>query len=262
MGAQAKFFGPEFDRKFCPTCEQVIPAERLQEIGGKIAAKERERRESITSELERRFALERVNDTARAKAELDHERQTHADQEIRLIAEHQKAIEAEKSQAQNREKCIREEALRAARAAEASRVAEIGARNRDLEKKLATQAMDADKDRAVSAENVQRLTAELSALRDRFTADVARAKEELVNQVGEDLKNKENALAEANAKLVELEGRFVHLSEEHVAAIEENLKKQREILDKAKEDAVTQREQKPSKKIKNFPSKSPICSVH
>ena len=42
----------------CPWCEQEIPPERLEEISGKIAAREREQTHAITAKLEQQHALQ------------------------------------------------------------------------------------------------------------------------------------------------------------------------------------------------------------
>src|ERR1700730_4250186 len=42
----------------CPWCEQEIPPERLEEIKGKIAAREREQTHAITAKLEEQYALQ------------------------------------------------------------------------------------------------------------------------------------------------------------------------------------------------------------
>ena len=47
------------DDDVCPSCEQPIPPEKLSEIKGKIAAKDRERTLEITANLEGRFELEK-----------------------------------------------------------------------------------------------------------------------------------------------------------------------------------------------------------
>ena len=48
----------------------------------------------------------------------------------------------------------------------------------------------------------------------------------------------ENAVAEANAKAREAEAKVLTLTDQHTSAMEASLKEQREVLEKAKEDAV------------------------
>ena len=46
------------DGETCPWCEQEIPPERLEEISGKIAAREREQTHAITAKLEQQHSLQ------------------------------------------------------------------------------------------------------------------------------------------------------------------------------------------------------------
>jgi DNA repair exonuclease SbcCD ATPase subunit len=69
---------PRFDQKDCPTCGQEIPPEKLEEIGGRIAAKEREQTLEITALLEKRYASEKARAEAirgiqKAKADLENQ---------------------------------------------------------------------------------------------------------------------------------------------------------------------------------------------
>ena len=84
---------PLFSDKNCPTCGQEIPPDKLEEIGGKIAAREREQTLAITAQLEKRYANEKAGIETRAKADLESERQQSAVREERVRAEAQKAAE-------------------------------------------------------------------------------------------------------------------------------------------------------------------------
>jgi len=55
----------------CPACGQVIPPEKLEEVKGKIASKERERTLAITTDLESRFQQERAEQLADWQRSLD-----------------------------------------------------------------------------------------------------------------------------------------------------------------------------------------------
>jgi hypothetical protein len=55
----------------CPTCGRQISSDELEEIGGRIAAKEREQTLAITAELEKEFGVERARAEAKAKADLE-----------------------------------------------------------------------------------------------------------------------------------------------------------------------------------------------
>lgn len=77
----------------CPTCGQEIPAEKIEEIGGRIAAREREQALTITLELEKQFAIEKSAAEAKANADLESERQQSARREQQAQDEAQRAAE-------------------------------------------------------------------------------------------------------------------------------------------------------------------------
>jgi hypothetical protein len=77
----------------CPTCGQDIPPDQIREIGGRIAAHEREQILAITLQLEERHATERAAAEAKAKADLESERERSAVREDRARVEAQKAAE-------------------------------------------------------------------------------------------------------------------------------------------------------------------------
>jgi hypothetical protein len=77
----------------CPTCGQEIPPDKIEEIGGRIAAREREQTLAITLQLEKQFATEKAAAEAKAKADLESEREQSALREERAREEAQKAVE-------------------------------------------------------------------------------------------------------------------------------------------------------------------------
>ncbi len=139
------------DGATCPWCEQEIAPERLEEINGKIAAREREQMHAITAKLEQQHALQ--------------------------LDELLKAKEVEVAK-------VKEDA-----AAEALRI-----------RQEATEA----------AEGV---------VRGKFA-------------------DKDKAVAEALAKTAEAEGKLSKLSEQYETTLNERLGSQREILERAKDDAI------------------------
>ena len=101
--------------KTCPWCEQEIPPEKLQEVSGKIVARERAQMQAITEKLQQRYAVEKAEADARAKADLERERQ----------------------QSAAREAAAREEARKTAEKAAANKLAEAEAKSADAVGKLA-----------------------------------------------------------------------------------------------------------------------------
>src|ERR1700734_665701 len=84
---------PHFGLEVCPTCGQEIPPDKLEEISGKIVAKEREQTLAITVQLEKQYAIEKTEADTKAKADLESERQQSAVREARVRDEAQKAAE-------------------------------------------------------------------------------------------------------------------------------------------------------------------------
>jgi hypothetical protein len=145
------------DGETCPWCEQEIPPEKLKEIRGKIAEREREQMLAITAQLEQQHALQ--------------------------LDELRKAKEVEVAK-------MREDA-----AAEALRI-----------RREATEAAEG----------------------------LVRGK----------IADKDKAVADARAKIAEVEGKLSKLSEQHEKTLKEELDSQREILEKAKDDAINARDAK------------------
>jgi DNA repair exonuclease SbcCD ATPase subunit len=54
--------------EICPLCEQEIPPERLKEIRGKIAAKQREQNQAIALRLQQQFAIEKAEAEAQSRS--------------------------------------------------------------------------------------------------------------------------------------------------------------------------------------------------
>ena len=83
----------DFNDKNCPACGQEIPPEKLEAIGGRIAAREREQMQTITAQLEKQHAVEKAQAESKAKADLETERQESARREARTLGEAQIAAD-------------------------------------------------------------------------------------------------------------------------------------------------------------------------
>jgi|GEM_PF-1055349 hypothetical protein len=287
----------------CPTCGQEIPHEKIEEIGGRIAAKEHEQTVAITAQLEKQYAVERLAAEAKAKADLESERQQSAVREMHARTEAQKAAEelfqaklaeadqartelvsewehrlaeaesARKSakqteatlqeemkalqqknaEAKEREAQIENEAKRTAESLAEQRIAGIEAAHRESEAGLHARVKDAEASRIAAEQKESALAKELDELRQAKETEVARVKEEAATQLSiarqaarEEVEERfrvslaahENAVAEANAKASQAEAKVLELTDQHTSALEASLNTQREILEKAKEDAV------------------------
>jgi hypothetical protein len=247
---------PQVDFKTCPTCGQEIPPDKLEEIGGRIAAKEREQTLMITAQLEKEYAIERARADAKAKTDLESERQQSAIREVRVRDEAQKATEklfteklAEAEQARAdlmaRSQQQLAEAESARRSAEqmwanlqaemnelrtnnASAIAAIKAEAKKREDEIRNEATRAAE--SAAAERIAAIEAAQRESEAEINARIAQAEEIRIAS--------ESAIAEANAKAHEAEVKLLTLTDQHASAMEANLKVQREALEKAKDEAV------------------------
>ena len=144
------------DGEVCPTCEQEIPPERLKEISGKIAAKQREQAQAITLKLEQQFAVDKADAEAKAKAELELERQNSA----------------------AREAAARDEARQAAEAAAADKLAEAERIRHELQTGLQEKVAQAEAARIAAEQAGANLQAQFQRLLKESQAALAAAKAE------------------------------------------------------------------------------------
>ena len=140
----------------CPWCEQEIPPEKLEEISGKIAVKEREQTQAITAGLEQQYEIDKAQADAKAKADLELERQ----------------------QSAAREAAAREEAKTAAEAVASQQLAAVEAGRQALEAALQQQRADADAARLTAEQVAVTATAQLEQLRQDNETALAAAKVE------------------------------------------------------------------------------------
>jgi hypothetical protein len=99
----------------CPWCEQVIPPDKLEEISGRIAAREREQTLAIAARLEQQHAAENAEAAARAAAELDAVRRQSAEREAAAREEARQTAEAAAAERQAQLEQSQKEALGAVR---------------------------------------------------------------------------------------------------------------------------------------------------
>jgi hypothetical protein len=285
------------DSETCPWCEQEIPPEKLEEISGKITAREREQTHAITAKLEQQYEIEKAQADAKAKADLDVERNQSAAREAaareetriaveavageklaaaehsrhelqvalqkqveesesarkvaeqagvdlqaqlqQLRQENETALATAKADAEARETQIRTEVQQAAEAAKLA--ASESAR---LESEAALQARIAQAEETKVAAEQQRvaLQLQLDELHKAKEAEAIRIRQEATEAaeglVRDTIADKDKAVADAQAKIAEAEGKLSKLSEQYELARNERLCSQREILEKAKDDAI------------------------
>ena len=338
-GRASEFTGqlshPRFDLEICPTCGQKIPSDKLEEISGRIAAREREQTLAITAHLDKQYAIEKTNADAKAKADLEFERQQSAAREARAREEAQKAaenlvsetqahaeqtraelvagwqqqlaeaesarksaeqieanlqaemnklrennanaLEAIKSEAKEREVEIQNEAKRTAESVAGERIAAIEATQRESEANLQARINETEASRIAAEQKESTLALQLDELRQAKEAEVAKIKEEaaaeqlsirkIATEAAEvrfrdTLTAHENAVAEASAKAREAEAKVLMLTDQQASAMETSLNAQREILEKAKEEAVNAEKAKAFEENQKLSTKVTICSAH
>jgi hypothetical protein len=144
------------DGETCPWCEQDIPPEKLEEIRGRIAAKEHERARAIATKLEQQYEMDKAQYDARAKVELELERQRSA----------------------ARESAARGEAEKAAEAVAAEKLAAVEATRQVLEAMLQQQKADAEVARLTAQQAEASAVEQLAQLRQENAAALASAKAE------------------------------------------------------------------------------------
>jgi hypothetical protein len=281
------------DGDTCPWCEQDIPPEKLEEISGRIAAKEREQTRAITAQLEHQHEIDKAQADAKAKADLELERQQSATREAAARDEAKNAAEAVAAQqlaeaetsrqelqaalqqqkvdadaarltaeraaadaaaqleqlrqdneaaqaaaqveADRREAEIRDEAQKAADAAAAEKLAEAETNRQELQAALQQQKADADAARLTAERATADAAAQLEQLRQDNEAAQAAAKVEADRREAE-IRAEAVKAAQAEAA-AQLAANAKALADAQAKAAED-LNAQREVLEKAKDEAL------------------------
>ena len=145
---------PHAKGETCPWCEQEIPPEKLEEISGKIALREREQSLAITARLEQKFEAERIDAEALAKANL----------------------ELERRQSAAREAAAREEARKIAETAAAEKMAAVETNRQQLEAALQAKLEQEQTAREAAEQASADHQAQLQKEREASAAALAAAK--------------------------------------------------------------------------------------
>ena len=223
-----------------PGASKDIPPEKLEEISGKIAAKEREQAQAITAKLEQQHAIDKAQADAKAKADLEFERQQSAAREATAREEARQAAEAAAAQKLAEAERVRQEqqaglqqkvnaadaARIAAEQAGASLQAQLQQQLEDSEAALAAAKADATaKEAEIRAEVLSAAQAELAE--KLATAESARQQSEAALQA---------QIAEIEATKTAAEQKGVSLQ----AQLDELQKAKDAELAKVKEDAAAE----------------------
>lgn len=233
----------------CPFCGQDIPEEKLEEISGRIAAREQERLSEALARLQEQYSLERTQAEAKAKGELEQAKREAAQEAERL-----------KTEAAIREAAAREQARKEAEEASAAKLAAAQTAREEKEAELAAKIAEIAEARKSAEESSAALTLQLGQLRTEKDAALAKAaadaaeREKLIRAeaataaegaMKERLAAAEKARQAAERSKAEAEGTLraqLTAATDQIQALKENhageINSQREALEKGKEAAV------------------------
>jgi hypothetical protein len=315
------------DADKCPSCGQEIPPEKLEEISGKIALREREHVLAITAKLQQQHQIERTQAEAKAKADLELQQRLSAERELAVrvevrsaaealldekLAEAERereelrgdlqkrfegveaarkaaeqagaslrdqlqqlrqdgitALETARVEAIRREAEIRAEANQAAESAVAKKLAAIETARMESEAVLLVRVAEAETNRIAAEKKGTALLQQLGELQKAREADLAKVKADAATEaarIREEAKDvaeallrekvaaNEHAVAESNGRALEAENKLSALAEQHAAEVAESLSAQRDVMEKAKEDAVN------LEKAKAFEEAQKLCN--
>lgn len=262
----------------CPVCEQDIPPDKLEEVRGKIAARQHEHARAITIKLEAQFASHRAEADAKATEMLEDERKQSAVREAAVREETRLAVEKAMQAAEQVGNDLRLElekqgrdhatALANAKTEAETRETEVRAQAQFAADALATQKIEtsetvhsqrtaalqaqlsqaeeavksAEEKNVFSANQIAELRksneSEIAKLRADAAAEAILIRQNAVaeaeTQMRESMIGKDTALADAQTKVAEAQKQIFDISEQY----QSELCAQREVMEKAKDEAV------------------------
>ena len=266
------------DNETCPSCGQDIPLEKFEEISGRIALRERDQAQALTTKLRGQYETEKAQADAKANANLEVERRLSAEREAQVRTEAQSAaealinlklaeaelsrqelgaawgkqleesetarkkaeqagetlsaqmqqlrqdnaiaLEAAKAEAKTRESEIRADANKEAEEAVAVRLLALETTNKESEAALQVRISQAELDKVAAEQKGDALLLQLNELQKSRDAELVKVKEDAATEAARIRQEAKDATAQ------------------HAVFVTERLAAQREVLEKAKEDAV------------------------
>ena len=230
----------------CPVCDQEIPSERLEEVHGRYAVRLREQTSEATAQLRDQHSKDRALAVAKAKADLEQAR-----------AEAAAALERQKQENAARELAIREEEARKAGALLTESLAQAEAQRKERESALLAKAAEAERLAQEAREAQGALKAEIEHVKQSGAEALAQekqawsAREEAIKGEAKRATDAEKAkLAEdLNAKIADAltakqaaEAQAEALKQNQEALIAGRVLEAREALEKAKSDALLEKD--------------------
>jgi hypothetical protein len=151
----------------CPFCDQEIPADKLEEISGRIAAREQARLSEATNRLREQHGREKAQAEAKAKADLEQAKRDAAAQAEKL-----------KTEAAAREAAVREEARKAAEAAAQAKVVAAENVRKETEAAMLARVAQADEAKAAAEKARAGLATQIEQVKADSAAAIAKAAQE------------------------------------------------------------------------------------
>jgi DNA repair exonuclease SbcCD ATPase subunit len=219
----------------CPFCEQDIPLDKLEEISGRIAAREQEWLAAETDRLRNQHARERAQAETKARFDLEQAQRDAA-----------AAVERITAAAAAREASIRAEAVRAAEEAAQVRLEEMSRARREETAGLQARLQTAEQAKIAAEERTANVSAELETIRTESAAAIQKATEEAAGREGT-IRDEVTRMAEvafhdrvaaAEQAKQTAEKQAAHLS----AELETTRTESAAAIQKAAEDAATREE--------------------
>lgn len=229
----------------------------------KLAAAE-STRQALQTALQEQAALGETAKAAAVKAHADLLAQFQTSQRENAVA-----LAAAKTAAEAREKQIRLDAAQAAEMTVAEKLAAQETARQAAEADLLAKVAAANETRIVAEQNGAALKLQLDALAKAKDSEVAQLKEAAAVEAArikkeatdaaqaaatQQLADKDGAIAAEKAKVTEAEGKIALLTAQHEATLHQSLGSQREVLEKAKDEAVSAEKAKAfdeTEKLKN-----------
>lgn len=180
----------------CPSCGQAIPPGRYEEISGHIAARDREQASALTAVLERQFAVEKANASAKARTDIETEKRQSSEREARAVEKAKSDAEVVLRSALEEAERLRHDQL----AADQKKLEEAAAARQFAESKVLNLKTDIDDLRQASAsalESVKRQAAEREVqIQDQAKKDAEVVVAERISKLVADRQASEAALQE------------------------------------------------------------------
>jgi hypothetical protein len=187
----------------CPTCDQLLPPDRIEDVLGRLSARDAEKEGAIRANLRKQFDIDKAQAEAAAQAKLDEARQQSLAQIDAAREDERRKAEAASRAILDRSEQAREtlqrllvertEALTSSQSAAAARETELLARATDAQAKAVSEAIATQE--AARKEAEAALQAKLANVESKC-ASVEQASDALKQQLSELKETKDSEIAQ------------------------------------------------------------------